>query len=102
MWLYLPAPSVLYKKFQQDTKDEIPQEVLYWGRLTQYLKQKTPNVLVTQSWLMDMTNLNYFFVCHVTKVPRYAECFYVICIKIKKQAKNPKQLSLKTKIKQIC
>lgn len=35
---YLPAPIVLYRKFQQETKEEIPQEVLYWGRLIQYLK----------------------------------------------------------------
>ena len=34
---YLPAPSELNRKFQQDTTDEIPQDRLYWGRLMQYL-----------------------------------------------------------------
>lgn len=37
---HLPAPSVLYRKFQQDTKEETPQDVLYWGRLMQYLSRR--------------------------------------------------------------
>ena len=36
---YFPAPIVLYKKFQQETNEEMPQEVLYCGRLMQYLKK---------------------------------------------------------------
>lgn len=36
---HLPAPRVLYRKFQQDTREEIPHEVLYCGRLMQYLQQ---------------------------------------------------------------
>lgn len=39
-FVHLPAPRVLYKKFQQDTNEEIPHEVLYCGRLMQYLGQK--------------------------------------------------------------
>lgn len=35
---YLPAPSELNRKFQQDTREEIPQDFLYWGRHMQYLK----------------------------------------------------------------
>lgn len=38
---YLPAPIVLYKKFQQEINEEMPQEVLYCGRLMQYLENKT-------------------------------------------------------------
>ena len=37
---HLPAPRVLYRKFQQDTNEEIPHEVLYCGRLMQYLAKK--------------------------------------------------------------
>jgi len=36
---YLPAPSVLYRKFQQEISEEIPHDVLYCGRLIQYLKK---------------------------------------------------------------
>ena len=38
--VYLPAPSELNRKFQQDTTDEIPQDLLYWGRLMQYLTKR--------------------------------------------------------------
>lgn len=37
---HLPAPRVLYRKFQQDTREEMPQDVLYCGRLMQYLQEQ--------------------------------------------------------------
>lgn len=101
VWLYLPAPNVLYKKFQQDTRDEIPQEVLYWGRLTQYLKEKTSNISVTQSWLTYVTNLNLLL--HVPcdyNATLYWMIFRYLCYN-KKVNKKPKT-TLKTKIKQTC
>lgn len=52
---HLPAPRVLYRKFQQDTREEIPHEVLYCGLLMQYLQQNATQTAAAWSLLNDIT-----------------------------------------------